>query len=374
MTTKLWKNGWAIAFTAVVLLSSVAVGLGADDGKIDWNKARGIRQKERKGEALTAEEKTYLDRARKSRMRPRRGSRPSTRRSPAKERRPVQRKKYKDFGSPKEFVYKKTLQGELKIYVYYPKDWTKSDKRPGVVFFFGGGWFGGETNHFNVHSVYLAERGMVAACADYRVKSRHDVAPDKCVEDAKSAVRWFRTNAATLGIDPNRIVASGGSAGGHIAACTATTTGLEAKGEDLSVSSKPNALVLFNPALNFMGEIRGRKMLEKLNNDEKLAKQISPTLALTKDTPPALLFFGTEDFLLAQGKEWMDKAKRINHRSELYLAEGKPHGFFSWSPSLEKTARRMDEFLISLGYLKGSPTIKDGQYKDIRTFRRPDDR
>jgi acetyl esterase/lipase len=61
------------------------------------------------------------------------------------------------------------------------------------------------------------------------VKSRQGVTPAACVEDAKSAERWLRQNAARLGLDPNRIVAAGGSAGGHIAACTACP-GLEARG------------------------------------------------------------------------------------------------------------------------------------------------
>ena len=284
-----------------------------------------------------------------------------------------QRPKYANFGNPTEFVYKKTPQGDLKIYVYYPKDWKDSDKRPGIVFFFGGGWSAGETNQFSVQSVYLASRGMVAACADYRVKSRHKVNPDKCVEDAKSAIRWFRANAASLGVDPDRIAASGGSAGGHIAACTALTTGLEAPGEDLSISSKPNAMVLYNPALSFLsgtGNFR-KRMLERLDNDEQLARQISPTLHLTKDTPPALLIYGTKDFLLNQGEEWMAKANQIGHRSEMYLVEGKCHSFFNWSPSLEKSTYRVDEFLASIGYLQGSPTVQPDQYKDIRTFRRP---
>ena len=60
---------------------------------------------------------------------------------------------------------------------------------------------------------------MVAARADYRAKSRDGVTPDKCVEDARSAVRWMRKNSRRLGIDPMNLIASGGSAGGHLAAC-----------------------------------------------------------------------------------------------------------------------------------------------------------
>src|SRR5205823_3485066 len=128
------------------------------------------------------------------------------------------------------------------LHVHYPPDWKKEDKRPVIVFFFGGGWTQGKVEQFEPQAAYLAGRGLVAARADYRVNSRHGVTPDACVEDAKSAVRWLRLNAAMLGIDPERVVAAGGSAGGHIAACT-TCPGLDAEDEDAKVSSRPNALV-----------------------------------------------------------------------------------------------------------------------------------
>ena len=130
----------------------------------------------------------------------------------------------------KSFVYKKTKQADLEIVVHYPLGWKDSDKRPAIVFFFGGGWENGKITQFEPQASYLARRGMVSARADYRVKSRQGVTPKECVEDAKSAVRWLRANAAKLGVDSDRIVAAGGSAGGHIAACTAFTPGLDAEG------------------------------------------------------------------------------------------------------------------------------------------------
>ena len=232
--------------------------------------------------------------------------------------------------------------------VHYPPGWKETDKRPAIVFFFGGGWTGGKIEQFEPQANHLASRGMVAARADYRVKSRHGVTPKECVEDAKSAVRWMRANAAKLGVDPDRIVAAGGSAGGHIAACTAFTPGLDAEGEDAKISSKPNALVLFNPVLRFSGI---PELMERIGNDEALGKAISPTLHLTKDSPPTLIFFGTADRLAAMGDEFMKKSKELGHRAELFTAEGQPHGFFNRPPWQEKTTQRMDEFLVSIGYL-----------------------
>jgi acetyl esterase/lipase len=255
----------------------------------------------------------------------------------------------------KSFVYKKTKQAALEMVVHFPPDWKAGDKRPAVVFFFGGGWTSGRVTQFEPQAAYLASRGLVTARADYRVKSRHEVTPDQCVEDAKSAIRWVRQNAAMLGVDPKRIVASGGSAGGHIAACTGCCPGLDAPGEEVSISSRPNALLLFNPVLRFDGV---DSLMDRIGKDEKLGKALSPTLHLGKDTPPALLFFGKEDRLLEQGEEFVRKAKEVGHRAEMFLADGVGHGFFNRSPWQERTLIRADEFLVSIGYLDGKPTLK----------------
>src|ERR1051326_6527472 len=80
---------------------------------------------------------------------------------------------------PAEQVYKKTEQGDLKISLSFPDDWKTGEKRPVIVFFFGGGWAQGTVQQFAPQAAYLATRGMIAARADYRVKSRHQVTPDK---------------------------------------------------------------------------------------------------------------------------------------------------------------------------------------------------
>ena len=131
-----------------------------------------------------------------------------------------------------ERIYKKTPQGELALHFSFPVDWKSADKRPAIVFFFGGGWKNGSYLQFVAQSDYFASRGMVAASADYRIESIHHTTPDKCVEDAKSAVRYLRQHASELGIDPGKVVAGGGSAGGHIAACTALIDAFDAETDD----------------------------------------------------------------------------------------------------------------------------------------------
>jgi len=259
-------------------------------------------------------------------------------------------------GEVKSFTYKTTPQGKLDMHVHFPTDWKASDKRPAIVFFFGGGWARGTVKQFEPQAKYLAMRGMVAARADYRVKSRHGVSPVACVEDAKSAVRWLRSHARELGIDSKRIVASGGSAGGHIAACTGTTPGLDARSEDGEISSRPSAMILFNPVLRFAGveALEGRLG----RNSKPLAPAISPTLQLNADSPPAILFFGDRDRLLTQGREYVKAAAAKGVRAEIDIAEGRGHGYFNRSPWFERTLQRADKFLASLGYVEGEPTVK----------------
>ena len=89
---------------------------------------------------------------------------------------------------------------------------------------------------------------MISFVADYRVKTRQKTTPRECVQDGKSAVRWIRINAGRLGIDPDRIAAAGGSAGGHVAAATGICDGFDDSADkNPKISSKPNALILFNP-------------------------------------------------------------------------------------------------------------------------------
>jgi acetyl esterase/lipase len=257
----------------------------------------------------------------------------------------------------KTFTYTKTKEADLEMVVHFPPRWKATDKRPGIVFFFGGGWENGTIKAFEPQARYFASRGLVTARADYRVKSRHGVTPKDCVDDARSAVRWFRQNAAEFGVDPDRIVAAGGSAGGHIAACTSLMPASALKDEQ--GSCRANALILFNPVLRF-----GPQMLKRIDNDEAVGKAISPVLHLTKDSPPTLLFYGTDDWLLKQGEEFVQRSKELGHRAEMFTAEKQSHGFFNKSPWREKTLRRADEFLVAIGYLQGKPTITIPESKD----------
>jgi acetyl esterase/lipase len=257
----------------------------------------------------------------------------------------------------KEFTYKQAPQGELKLLVHYPPDWKATDKRPAIVFFFGGGWKNGTTAQFLNQATYLTTRGMVAVRADYRVSSRQQTTPESAVEDAKSAVRWVRAHAAELGADPQRIVASGGSAGGHLAACTAMTDAYESRSEDPKISSRPNAMVLFNPALDLAALELSEKWPEGKGDGKAIVPQIDPARFIKQGLVPTVIFFGTADRMLDHARAFADKSKTAGNRCEVFTAAEQPHGFFNRPPWQEVTLRQTDVFLASLGYLKGEPTV-----------------
>ncbi len=255
-------------------------------------------------------------------------------------------------------VYKEASNSKLLLNVYYPDGHNpKKDRRPAIVFFFGGGWNGGNPGQFRPHCQYLASRGMIAMTADYRVKSRQGTSPFECVKDGKSAVRWIRANAKKLGIDPERLAAGGGSAGGHVAAATGNLPGLEEEGEDLSVSSKPNALVLFNPVYDNGPKGYGHSRVAARY------KEISPLHNLGKGSPPTIVFLGDQDKLIpvSTAEAYKKKMEEVGSRSELRVYAGQPHGFFNQGKKggyYQKTVLEMDKFLLSLGWLDGKPTIE----------------
>jgi acetyl esterase len=256
-------------------------------------------------------------------------------------------------------TYKRIGDTELTLDIFEPQSKSPSRKYPAIVFFFGGGWVGGTPSQFHEQCAYLANRGMLAMSANYRVKSRNQTSPVECVKDGKSALRWIRANAEKLGIDPDRIAAGGGSAGGHVAAAVATTSGFEETGEDTSVSCVPNALVLFNPVFDNSPGGYGHSIVHPV------FPAISPLHNLKPGTPPSIVFLGTDDKLIPvkTAQSYQQKMQAQGDRCDLHLFEGQAHGFFNFSKAQKfyfyRTLSDTDQFFVSLGWLEGKPTIDE---------------
>jgi len=257
----------------------------------------------------------------------------------------------------KKVVYKVIDSTELSLHIFFPENHKSTDKTPSIVFFHGGGWKGGGVGHFYNQSAYFASRGMVAISVQYRVEKPHGTTPIECVKDGKSAMRFIKKNAAQYGRDPERIIAGGGSAGGHVAAAMATIEGFNEEDEDTSISCIPKALVLFNPVANNSKEGYGYDRVKDYWED------FSPAHNLTTDTPPTIIMLGTKDklFNVSIAKQYQQKMKDLGNRCDLILYEGQDHAFFNIDKNRElhfQTMADADVFLTSLGYLKGEPIIE----------------
>lgn len=266
----------------------------------------------------------------------------------------------------KKVTYKTIGDTDLKLHVFEPADHKTTDPSTAVVFFFGGGWNGGTPKQFYEQSRFLADKGVVCFSADYRVKSRHKVTPVECVADAKSAIRWVRQHAKELGINPNQIVAAGGSAGGHIAACTGVLQGQDEANEDSSISSVPNAMILLNPVLDTSPETGFRPKRFPKGKETVF----SPNHNIRKGIVPTLLFHGTADKTVPfeQASQFAKQMKEAGNRCELHSFKGKGHGSFNgklFRPKTkdlkpyEKTLQESVKFLTSLNFLQAANNEKE---------------
>ena len=237
------------------------------------------------------------------------------------------------------YVYKKTPTRDLELYVDFPTDWKASDKRPAIVWFFGGAWNTGSPFAFKPQAEYFARRGVVGIRVDYRIRTVDGIKNDGYLSglDAKTAIRWVRKNASALGIDPENIMAGGDSAGGHLAVATQIPD-LNDPADDLSISTKVSALILHNPYVVYL-------------NPKSWVYKID-----FKTLPPVWVGYGLKDKAAYDDDPSKKKTERNGESfvKELgaagiplrtYIKADGRHGFCSGPVHLEPSTLDIDDFL-----------------------------
>jgi acetyl esterase len=242
----------------------------------------------------------------------------------------------------------KTVEGtQLEAYVFTPWDQSRGGARSAFLFFHGGGWYEGDAVDGFRLCEHWAGRGMVAITFQYRLADFDEVTPVECLQDANSAVRWVRAHASELGVDPARIVATGGSAGGHLAVCTAMIEGFDEAGEELEISSTPDAVIVWSAPVNAAVD----SWFTGLLGDGVDARQLSPAHHIRPNLPPMILFHGTDDETVPYQTvaRFAEEMSAVGNRCELQTYEG-GHLFHINYRAL--VWRSIDEFLVSSGFIR----------------------
>jgi len=230
--------------------------------------------------------------------------------------------------------------------VYVPKNAPKP--LPTVLYLHGGGWTEGDKDGAS-YARELVKHGYAVVAANYRYSTQAPFPAQ--LEDCKAAVRWIRANAGSYGFDPDRIGATGDSAGGHLTALLATTGGAKAydKGPNLGQRSDVQAaLVLYGPE-NLVYQTM-KKDFEKVgvgkdkaqwafdcaskllgadpSKNLAKAKDASPFFHISAKTAPLMAIHGKEDVVVPypQSVDFIEALKKAGVESKLILVEGMGHG------------------------------------------------
>ncbi|MBS0412498.1 MAG: alpha/beta hydrolase [Proteobacteria bacterium] len=224
---------------------------------------------------------------------------------------------------------------ELKLDVYRPAQGVPST-RTAVIFLHGGGWRGGAREAMRLDARALAELGFVGLPAQYRLLGQ---APWPAqIHDVKAAIRWTRANAVALGVDAERIVLWGSSAGAHLALLAAGTPDdprFEGEVGAVGVSSAVAAVIAVHPPTSFhVGAANGRHSTPATSllgegADEDATRAASPLSHVGAAFPPTLLLHGTQDRVVhhSASQAMMEALRAAGASVDLHLFHGHTHGF-----------------------------------------------
>lgn len=240
-------------------------------------------------------------------------------------------------------IYKKTPQGELEVHIFRPP--PNISQKSALIFFHGGGFKSGSPQQFYPQARYMADFGMTAISAEYRIKNKHGTSREYSVMDAKSLIRWVYQNADYLNISVDRIALGGGSAGGYLASAVGIIEGFNDPNDDIEIPISPAALVLYNPGLAL--SLKGSNS----NGGVKDLKNQSILLSINESYPPSLVLLGTDDWLtpVSEAEKFCYLVSETGSDCQLAIYDKQEHGFFNSNRNLFDTTIRSHRFLAEQG-------------------------
>lgn len=262
--------------------------------------------------------------------------------------------------------YAATNDPRQQLDIYLPKKASVKGPLPVIAFVHGGAWMVGSKVMARSQVMSPVDSGRYAAVSIGHRLSWQDSWPAQ-IHDVKAAIRWIRAHAKEYGLDPNRICALGGSAGGHLVAQLGLTNGVasaEGKlGKHRDQSSKVHCVIdLFGPTdlRTVPGSAAGPSPVEKLlggtlADKPQLAADASPIAHVDRTDPPFLIIHGTKDPLVPyQQSVELEKALRQAGVPVIFqTVEGGGHGDFGAAEA--EVERRIRAFLERNFY---DPSVK----------------
>ena len=241
----------------------------------------------------------------------------------------------------------------LDLYLSLPP----GQNRPGVIVVRGGGWLVGDRKRFAHVASALAERGVAAACIEYRTA---DQAPfPAAIQDVKAAVRWMRANAVQYGIDPQVVGTIGGSSGAHMALLVGLTQGIaefEGDGGNANTSSAVQGVVAMAVPADLLSLSDANKLTVGTflhatpEQDDEKWRWASPVNHIRGDGPPVLLLHGADDDSVppSQSIDFAERYRRAGTSAEAYILDGAPHAFWNYYPWFTDAMERAASFFRQL--------------------------
>jgi acetyl esterase/lipase len=256
----------------------------------------------------------------------------------------------KDIVFGKASVLGKDGDMDLLLDVYRPPEGVTS-KRTAIVHLFGGGFFVGNkgAGYIINDAKALGARGYTSVSANYRLQQQAHWPAQ--LHDVKAAIRWTRANAAKLGVDDNKIVVAGYSAGGMLALMAAGTNGkpeLEGNVGTPGVSSKVDACIGVYPLANAQ---MARGLFEEGQATAENLAAASPTTYIGASFAPTIFVHGTDDTTIpiASSIDFFTKLHAAGVPTALTAIQGAHHAFDNGAlDAVETMAQSIDLFLDRL--------------------------
>ena len=258
-------------------------------------------------------------------------------------------------------VYKSIDNIDLTVNIFYSKERQTRENNPAIAFFHGGGWAFGSPQEFHGACRRYAEMGFITFSFAYRLSINEDgtvphpdITPVESTKDARSAMRWIKENADQWNIDPQKIVASGQSAGGQLALSTAMMDDVNESSDNLSIDPSPAAFLLYSSTVNTMEAWADRL----LGDRRQEIWSISPYHNVKPNLPPAIEFHGMDDptvYFWVVGL-FKEKTMAAGNYFELVPYKGREHYLGEGNEKYatyfdEEIMERSDQFLEKFGLM-----------------------